>query len=546
MSMNLTELRSHPGSEVNPRVEARSDQGGDMTVPSIAYFTMEISLDPNLPTYAGGLGVLAGDTIRSAADLGLPMVAVSLLYRKGYVEQRLDEHGHTTESEVQFSPEHFLTEQAFRVAVQVEGRIVDLRSWCYPVQGVLGHTVPVYFLDADLPENDERDRRLTDRLYGGDERYRLSQEVVLGIGGVRLLRALGLYDLRRYHMNEGHAALLTLELLEEEAARNEHPSIGAKEIEAVRSRCVFTTHTPVRAGHDHFPRALVREVLGSRSHLFDLEDPQCREMLDRVFPGDEGSGASAGPGPDLNLTYLALNLSCYVNAVAEKHGEVSRRMFSGYEIDSITNGVHALTWTNPHFREVFDRHLPGWREDNFRLRCAMTIPAGDIWESHQRSKEELCELVRERTGTVLSPDVLTLGFARRATAYKRPDLLLTDLDRLQRIAAEGGGLQMVFAGKAHPRDHEGKNLIRQIFAAREQLESDPSIKSRVPGELRNGDVTADDQRRRHLAEYTGAAQRGLRHQRHEGGPQRRAQPQRARRLVDRRSHRRRHRLVHRR
>ena len=214
---------------------------------------MEIALENDMPSYSGGLGVLAGDTIRAAADIRLPMVAVSLLYRKGYFTQLLADDGSQTEEPVEWKVEDFLHEELQRVTVPLENRRVELRAWRYDAKGVRGFDVPIYFLDADLPSNAERDRNLTGTLYGGDPYYRLCQEVLLGIGGVRMLRALGYTDLARYHMNEGHAALLTLELLGEEAEKAGRESIRGEDIEQVRSKCVFTTHTPVPAGHDRFP-----------------------------------------------------------------------------------------------------------------------------------------------------------------------------------------------------------------------------------------------------------------------------------------------------
>jgi starch phosphorylase len=415
----------------------------------IAYFTMEIGLEPAMPTYAGGLGILAGDTVRSAADLRLPMVAVSLLHRKGYFHQRLDRHGRQSEEPVQWVVEDFLEEMGPRVAVNLEGRDVLLRAWKYEVQGISGNVLPVYFLDTDLPENSDADRELTHFLYGGDSRYRLSQEVVLGIGGVRILRALGYDGTTRFHMNEGHSSLLTLELLREQALAKGQSSVLQEDIDRVRSVCVFTTHTPVPSGHDRFPMELASRVVGQH-RLFELKERCC-------FDGQ------------LNLTYLALNLSRYVNGVAMSHGEVSKRMFAGYAIDAITNGVHPPTWVAEPFRELYDRYIPGWRLDNFSLRYALSIPGEAIRAAHRRAKRHLIERVNHETNVGFDLDVVTLGFARRATSYKRADLLLQDPERLLAIAAQVGPLQVVYAGKAHPQDAEGKKLIEGIFQIQESL-----------------------------------------------------------------------------
>tara|TARA_R110002049_G_scaffold4601_4_gene31877 strand:+ start:114398 stop:116143 length:1746 start_codon:yes stop_codon:yes gene_type:complete len=423
--------------------------------PRIAYFSMEIAVDPDVPTYSGGLGVLAGDTIRAAADLHLPMVAVTLLDRRGYFFQRLDATGHQTEEPVHWSIADFLTDTGIYATVTIEGRDVRLKAWRYDVTADDGYRVPVYFLDADLPENSDADRILTDQLYGGDHRYRLCQEVLLGIGGVRMLRSFGHLNLERFHMNEGHAALLTIELLREHrvaAGRNE---LITEDYAAVRRQCVFTTHTPVPAGHDRFNIDLVEQVLGKRE-LCGISDAICH----------------AG---QLNMTYVALALSHYVNGVAKKHSEVSQLMFAEYDIDSITNGVHAATWVSPSFAGLFDKYITNWRRDNFSLRYALSIPDNEIWLAHQLAKRELLGRVNRQTNTGFDVDVLTLGFGRRAASYKRPALLMEDIDRLRRISRDVGRLQIIYAGKAHPSDEQGKELIKQIIQYGHELGTDVPV-----------------------------------------------------------------------
>lgn len=415
----------------------------------IAYFSMEIALTTNMPTYSGGLGALAGDTIRSAADLGLPLVCMTLLHRKGYFYQQLDGSGWQTEQPVNWIVGDFLTNTGVRANVVLEGRTVELQAWRRDVPGLGGSAVPVFFLDADLPENVAADRILTHFLYGGELRDRLCQEVILGIGGVRMLRALGYDGIRRYHMNEGHSALLTLELLREFREQDGRDTVSPEDLEAVRRQCVFTTHTPVPAGHDQFPLELVDQVLGNREAC-GINDPVCHEER-------------------LNLTYLALSLSHYVNGVAKKHGEISRHMFAGYEIDAITNGVHAPTWVSPPFRELFDRYVAGWEEDNFSLRYALRIPDDEVWAAHRETKRRLVEAVNRQVNAGFDVDVLTLGFARRAATYKRADMIFHDVERLQRIASQHGGLQLVFAGKAHPKDEEGKKLIQRVVQIGQSL-----------------------------------------------------------------------------
>ncbi len=404
---------------------------------------MEVGLESGMPTYSGGLGVLAGDTLRAAADRGLPMVGLTLLHRGGYFRQVLDEHGHQSELPVSWEPEAYMRPLPTTVTVTIEGRPVQVQPWRYLVRGVNGHGVPVLFLDAALPANAPEDQALTGVLYGGDARYRLAQEVLLGYGGIAVLRALGFTDVRAYHMNEGHSALLTLALLEERTRGRGLRSATDADLDAVRRQCVFTTHTPVPAGHDQFGLDLVRQVLGTERAAFLEGSPAC-------------------PGGVLNMTALALYLARYVNGVAMRHSEVSRHLFPAYPINAITNGVHAVTWTSPPFARLYDRHIPEWRRDNLYLRYAVGIPLEEIQAAHAEAEAALLVEVERRTGRRLAPGVLTLAFARRATAYKRADLLLADPERLRRIAQQSGGLQVLYAGKAHPRDDDGKALIRRV------------------------------------------------------------------------------------
>ena len=432
-----------------------------MTNEFIAYFSMEIALEPGMPTYSGGLGVLAGDTIRSAADLKVPMVAVTLLHRQGYFRQRLDSTGWQTEEAVEWDVQKFCRELPAHVQVSIEGRTVHLRAWQYTVKGVSGHAVPVVLLDADLSDNSEWDRSLTHHLYGGDFHYRLCQEIILGMGGVRMLRALDYHDVRRFHMNEGHAALLGLELLDERARWFNRAAFNEEDVQAVRAQCVFTTHTPVPAGHDKFPLDHVARVLG-RSDVFIMRDVFC----------------CAG---ELNMTYLALNLSHYVNGVAKKHGEVSRQMLTPhdathhYQIDHITNGVHLATWASPAFAGLFDRHVPGWREDNASLRAALSIPKEEVWQAHQAAKTRAIEEVNRRANANFDLETFTIGFARRATSYKRAELLITEPSRLREIASRAGRLQIIYSGKAHPGDDAEKRAIRQIVQTRDSLSPEVRI-----------------------------------------------------------------------
>ncbi len=412
----------------------------------VAYFSMEIGLNPLMPTYAGGLGVLAGDTIRSAADLEVPMVGVTLLHRRGYFYQRLDRKGWQSEEAVAWSVGDFAEPLEPQVSVEIDGRTVQVRAWRYQVKGMSGHTVPVYLLDTTLAENSPWDQTITDSLYGGDLYYRLCQEMVLGFGGFALLRALGDGDIFRFHLNEGHAALLVLALIEEAlGTRPQNGDVPPDVIERVREQCVFTTHTPVPAGHDQFPADLAHRVLGSR---------RCD-----LVQACQHQGA-------LNMTLLALRGSRFVNGVAMRHGEVSHSLYPGYPIHSITNGVHAVTWAAPSFQNLYDRHLPDWRYDQLSLRYAISIPGQEIWAAHREAKLALVDEVNRETNAGFDRDVLTVGFARRATAYKRGMLVFHDIERLQRLAKEVGAIQFVFAGKAHPQDQVGKEMIYRLHEMR--------------------------------------------------------------------------------
>ena len=421
-----------------------------MTNSTVAYFSMEICLEQAIPTYSGGLGILSGDTLRSAADLGAPVIGVSLLHREGYFEQHLDEKGNQTEAPVRWTPEDMLEAVDARVTVLIEGRTVHVRAWRYVIRGVTGHEIPVYLLDTKLPENDEWDRTLTDELYGGDSRYRLCQEVVLGMGGASMLRALNIEGELHYHLNEGHSALLTLCLLQWQLEARSGVTPEEEDLEQVRRQVIFTTHTPVPAGHDKFPLEMVKLVLGDKPYAL-LEGA---EVLDET---------------ELNMTHLVLKLSRFVNGVAMKHREVSQGMFPSFPIDSITNGVHAGTWTAPAFQAVFDARIPEWRTDNLYLRYAVGIPLQEIRTAHAEAKKKFLDVVKERTGVALDPKVFTIGFARRATPYKRADLVFTDTQRLAQIAETVGPIQIVYGGKAHPHDLGGKELIRHIYQAATRL-----------------------------------------------------------------------------
>ena len=420
----------------------------------IAYFSMEIAVRPEIHTYSGGLGVLAGDTARSCADLELPVVFVSLVSREGYFRQEIGPEGEQIERADPWEPAAWATAVPAMVGLSIEGRTVWVRPWLHVLTCPIGHRIPIVLLDTDLEENDPRDRQITHRLYGGDEAYRLKQEIVLGIGGERILRALG-FRISTYHLNEGHAALLALSLLRRHRRPPSHASDPfLYDLDPVREACVFTTHTPVEAGHDRFDYHLVAQLLGAF-----IEECQFR-----LLAGNE----------QLNMTALALNLSGYINGVARRHAETAARMFPGYRIEAITNGVHVPTWAHPSFARLFQASAPNWGHEPELLARADQLDDQDVWAAHLGAKRDLAVLVYDRAGVRLDPELATIGFARRMTGYKRPALLFADLARLRTIARKWP-LQIVIAGKAHPRDSEGKMLIRQLHAHARDLAGEARV-----------------------------------------------------------------------
>ena len=409
----------------------------------VAYFSMEMGLVSDVPTYSGGLGILAGDTVRSSADLKIPIVAITLMSKKGYFRQEITPQGRQIEHPHEWQPKDFLTLLPEEVHIEIKGRPVKIKAWLYIVESSAGGKVPVFFLDTDVEGNAQEDREITWYLYGGDQSYRIKQEIVLGIGGLRMLDTLGI-EVIKYHLNEGHASFLLLELLKD----------FDMDEERVKDMCVFTTHTPIEAGHDKFPYELAREILPP---IFDLD------TLKRIA-GDT----------DLNMTLLALNLCGFVNGVAKRHRETTKRMFPGYEIRSITNGIHSFTWTHPSFKGLYDKYFPGWANEPELLVRVEIIPNEEIWEARSQAKKELIDYINKNTGKGLSYDDFTIGFARRATTYKRHTLLFADVERLLNINRKYR-LQIIFAGKAHPNDQPGKKMIEEIFSFMENLKHELKI-----------------------------------------------------------------------
>jgi len=394
--------------------------------------------------------------MRSAADLGLPLVAVSLVSRAGYFRQEIDEQGRQHECPDPWEPSRWGRLLEAKVAVPIEARLVWVGAWLYVIESHLGGRQPVLLLDTDLVENAAEDREITHHLYGGDEAYRLKQEIVLGIGGVRLLHALG-FRIRQYHMNEGHSALLGIELLRRHAyaSQDVRPGEPRYDVPPVRELCCFTTHTPVDSGHDRFSYDLVARTLRGTDPREDFIDLATLQHL-------------AGER-DLNMTQLGLNLSEYVNGVAERHAETSRKMFPGYHVHAITNGVHPFTWVCDSVRQLYDRYVPSWcHEPELLVRVDGSVPDASLWEAHMHAKRALIASIRASTAIALDEGLPILGFARRMTAYKRPDLIFSDLQRLRALARRHP-FQLVLAGKAHPHDEGGKRLIAQLHEHAREL-----------------------------------------------------------------------------
>ncbi|WP_292386272.1 alpha-glucan family phosphorylase [Methanoculleus sp. UBA430] len=406
----------------------------------IAYFSMEIGIESDIPTYSGGLGVLAGDVIRSSADLLIPMVAVTLVNRKGYVRQRLTPEGDQIDLPDEWDPREHMRELPERVSVRIGDANVAIRAWLYDYWSPVGGLVPVLFLDTDLPENAPEDREITDRLYTGDREYRLKRAIVLGIGGARMLAAQGI-RVGKYHINESHSSLLTLELLRQPGMDEER----------VQTRCIFTTHTPVAVAFERFPREMAVRLLKG----------EIPSTLLGKYISDDG----------LALATLAFRLSKYVNGVTTAHMNFSRRLFPAFHIRAVTNGVHPHTWTSGPFRDLYDRYIAGWAQEPELLVRVDEIPHEDIRHAHRQAKQALVDYVREKNGVDLDPSALTIGFARRAAAYKRAALLFSDLEKL-REAGRRGAIQLVFSGKAHPADAAGRQEIRRVHDAMRDLEGE--------------------------------------------------------------------------
>ncbi len=452
------DLRDYLGDEATWYGE--TDQPLDR--PLVAYFSAEYGLTECLRIYSGGLGILAGDHLKSASDLGVPLVGVGILYREGYFRQSIDASGLQQETfpaaDFDDLPLHRVRSDDgshVRITIPFPGRQVVAGVWRADVG-----RVPLYLLDTDLSENAPADRALTSRLYGGDQVMRIAQEVLLGIGGYRALDAMGVKP-RAFHMNEGHSAFLGLELLRE--LMTEEGQSFEEAVATARERTVFTTHTPVAAGHDRFAPALME------AHFAPVADAMGLSMQDLLALGRVDPADDAEP---FTMTVLALRLAAQANGVSELHGQVSREMWQSLwperrtddvPIGHITNGVHLPSWVHPDVAGTWsnasaaDLGIRGLAPEPDRMA---------LWRVHRQRRHGLVQQVRERTGVELNPEALTIGFARRFATYKRATLLFRDPERLARLLGDPERpVQIIFAGKAHPKDQEGKALIRRIVEA---------------------------------------------------------------------------------
>ena len=398
---------------------------------TIAYFSAEIGISASLPTYSGGLGVLAGDHIKAAADAEIPMIGITLLYKEGYFKQRVDENGKQTETYPRFDFDSVLKKIPEKFCLRLRERDVWVEAYQFTYKSDTKHKIPIYFLDTDLSENIIDDRIISLRLYSGDKDHRILQEAILGFGGIKLIEMKGYDNIATYHMNEGDCSFLTLALLKKHNGNEEK----------VRSMCHFTTHTPVEAGHDQF----------------SLD--RCRKLLHRLIP-EKLNLPSLVENSRLHMTELGLYFSRSANGVSQLHGKIAQHQFPKFTLDYITNGVYHPYWIGESLQELFDIRISGWRTNPDLLLNLENISNIELAKAHLSHKKILLSYSNSQTQEVLSEDVLTIGFARRATEYKRARLIFSDLDRLKKLGHNK--IQIIFAGKAHPKDTIGKKIIQSI------------------------------------------------------------------------------------
>lgn len=421
-------------------------------VTEVAYFSMEIMLETDIPTYSGGLGVLAGDILRSCADLGTQAVGMSLVYSGEVFHQHINADGTQAFLEFEWEKIDQLTKLTETITLQLKDEDVEVGVWRYDMVGLNGHVVPIFLLDTERPANSPWAQEITKSLYANRGDIRLAQEVVLGVGGVKMLRQLGYSAINTFHMNEGHCAFVPLALHEEYEYKDE----------PVRKLCTFTTHTPIPEGHDRF------------------EYEFAHQYAKKYIPWHIREIASEN---ELHMTRLAAKMSKFSFGVSEKHGKVSRHIFPDLDIQHITNGVHHRTWINPTLQDLYEKHIPGFLQDPGKLKLALQkIPDIELWEGHQHCKAQLIDYVNKHQVALcnnengqkvlceddhFTHDTLTIAMARRPVAYKRPLLLYHDLERLLHIG--DGKLQIIQCGKSHPHDQHSQNIVKTIVEISQKL-----------------------------------------------------------------------------
>ncbi|MFA5644481.1 MAG: alpha-glucan family phosphorylase [Patescibacteria group bacterium] len=412
----------------------------------IAYFSMEIALESDIKTYAGGLGVLAGDTLKSSADLRLPMVGITLLNDQGYFKQKINKTGKQEELLPNYDLSK-LKKLKNKVSVKIGKDLVRVGVWQYLIKGSGDYLVPVYFLDTKVSGNKVKYTSLTGQLYRADKDYRLMQEIILGRAGVKMLKSLG-YKVKKYHINEGHGSLALIELFLNSKLKN-----IKNRIKEVQDKAIFTTHTPIKAGHDVYAVDFIKK--------YQLDFPfKLKGLISHK---------------EVNMTQIGLFFSHYINGVALSHKDLSSKMFPDYPIHAITNGVHSQTWTSDEFKKIYDEYIPNWRNSSLSLRNAFNIPLAVIWRTHQEAKKNLINYIYKKQKIKLDINVFTIGFARRFTGYKRSNLLFYDINRLLNIHKKVGQIQIIYAGKAHPADADGKEMIKNINEIKEKFKKEIKI-----------------------------------------------------------------------
>lgn len=417
----------------------------------VAYVSMEIALENDIKTYAGGLGVLAGDLLRSAAELKFPMIGISLFNPKGYLKQKMNFFGQqVTRPETDFNYKK-LKKLNITSEILIGKEKVKIGVWQYCIKSKSGFDVLIYFVDTNIEGNSKEARNICGRLYGADRIQRLKQEIVLGRGGVRIIQALGYNNISKIHLNEGHGSLAGLELLVKSKQKN-----FRSKLKEVKNICVFTTHTSIPNSQEVFP---ISDFL-----KYQRDFPQ--EMLGEKEITKENH---------INFTGLGFYFSSYVNAVSKKHQEVVRMLYPEFKVQSNTNGVNSIFWTADEFKKLYDKYIPNWRKDNSKLIRVNKINLKEIDVAHRKVKQKLIDYVYAQNQVKLKENIFTIGYARRVTSYKRPTLLLSSLETLLKINNEVGKIQIIYSGKAYPSDIEGQKMLKLILSSAKKLKGKISL-----------------------------------------------------------------------